>query len=133
VTIPAEERDPELGTKLKAELPGIMAWAIQGCLIWQAEGLNPPKAVTEATGAYLQAEDSIAAWIEECCQRDVNAFAAKSELFRSWKAWAETSGEYVGSQKALMQKLESRGCIETRRMTARGLMGLRILPPELGA
>ena len=63
VTIPEEERDPELGDKLKAELPGILAWAIQGCLIWQAEGLSPPKAVTEATEAYLQAEDSVSAWI----------------------------------------------------------------------
>ena len=132
VTIPEEERDPELGDKLKAELPGILAWAIQGCLIWQAEGLSPPKAVTEATEAYLQAEDSVSAWIDECCQRDVNSFAAKAELFRSWKAWAETAGEYVGSQKALLQKLETRGCTEMRRKVARGLMGLRILPPELG-
>jgi hypothetical protein len=71
----------------------------------------------------------------------VNAFAAKAELFRSWKAWAETTGEYVGTQKALMQKLETRGCTEDRRMqrleeqrrvTVRGLIGLRILPPELG-
>ena len=35
----------------------------------------------------------------------MNSFAAKAELFRSWKAWAETAGEYVGSQKALLQKL----------------------------
>jgi putative DNA primase/helicase len=130
VTIPEEERDQELGIKLSAELPGILAWAIQGCLMWQAEGLNPPRAVTEATEAYLLAEDAIAAWIEECCQRDVNAFAAQAELFRSWKAWAETSGEYVGSQKELMQKLEVRGCTPTRRKTARGLIGLRILPPR---
>jgi putative DNA primase/helicase len=43
VTIPEEERDVELGAKLQVELPGILAWAIQGCLIWQAEGLNAPK------------------------------------------------------------------------------------------
>jgi putative DNA primase/helicase len=131
VTIPEEERDPELGGRLKDELPGILAWAIQGCLIWQAEGLRAPRAVTEATEAYLQDEDSIAAWIEECCQRDINAFAPKAELFRSWKAWAETAGEYVGAQKALMQKLEARGCNVARRKTARGLTGLRVLPPEL--
>jgi putative DNA primase/helicase len=128
VTIPEQERDPELGVKLQAELPGILAWAIQGCLIWQAEGLNPPATVTGATEAYLQAEDSISAWIEECCQRDVNAFAAKAELFRCWKAWAELAGEYVGSQKALTQKLEARACGEAPRSTARGLIGLRILP-----
>ena len=72
------------------------------------------------------AEDSVTACIEECCQRDVNAFAPQAELFRSWKAWAETAGEHVGSQKALMQKLEVRGCTPSRKKTARGLIGLRI-------
>jgi putative DNA primase/helicase len=131
MTIPEEERDLELGAKLKAELPGILAWAVQGCLIWQVERLNAPTAVTEATEAYLQAEDSISAWIEDCCQRDPNAFTPKAELFGSWKVWADTSGEYVGSLKALMQKLEARGCTDIRRKTARGLIGLRILPTGL--
>jgi putative DNA primase/helicase len=126
VTIPPEERDLELGAKLEAELPGILAWAIQGCLIWQAEGLNPPLAVSEATQAYLMAEDSVSAWIEECCRRDVNAFATQADLFRSWSEWAATTGEYVGSQKHLMQKLEVRGCMTQRKKTARGLVGLRV-------
>jgi hypothetical protein len=41
--------------------------------------------------------------------------------------WAATTGEYVGSQKHLMQKLEVRGCITQRKKTARGLVGLRVL------
>jgi putative DNA primase/helicase len=128
VTIPPEERDPELGEKLKVEQPGVMAWAIKGCLAWQAEGLNPPKIVTEATEAYLAAEDAIAAWIEECCERDINAFHSQAELFVSWKAWAERSGEYVGSQRGLMQKLEARGCTLSRNMKSRGLLGLKLIP-----
>ena len=31
VTIPASERDAELGDKLRAEWPGILQWAIEGC------------------------------------------------------------------------------------------------------
>jgi putative DNA primase/helicase len=45
VTIPAAERDPELGEKLKAEWPGILAWMIDGCLDWQRQRLAPPTAV----------------------------------------------------------------------------------------
>ena len=70
VTIPADERDVELVEKLKAEWPGILAWLIEGCLEWQAEGLRPPQAVLEATDAYLSAEDAIAAWIDDRCERD---------------------------------------------------------------
>ncbi|MGO9048942.1 MAG: phage/plasmid primase, P4 family [Xanthobacteraceae bacterium] len=74
VTIPVEERDLELINKLKTELPGILAWMIQGCLDWQKQGLSPPASVSDATAAYLDAEDSIAAWIEECCDRDPSAW-----------------------------------------------------------
>ena len=59
VTIPQNKRDPRLGEKLRAELPGILAWAIEGCLAWQREGLNPPLLVREATADYLAAEDAI--------------------------------------------------------------------------
>ena len=40
-TIPEAERDKHLIDKLVAELPGILNWAIQGCLTWQKVGLHP--------------------------------------------------------------------------------------------
>ena len=74
VTIPAEERDTDLPDKLKAELPGILAWMIQGCFDWQRIGLAPPKVVTDATASYLEAEDALAAWIDDSCERDPQAW-----------------------------------------------------------
>jgi putative DNA primase/helicase len=126
VTIPVEERDPELTEKLKAEWPGILAWLIEGCLEWQAEGLKPPKAVLEATEAYLSAEDAIAAWIDEKCDVDSKAWTSSSELFGSWAAWADGAGELTGSQKRLTQTLESRGFHRHRMPHGQGLYGLRI-------
>jgi putative DNA primase/helicase len=55
VTIPPAERDTDPGTKLRAELEGMFAWAVRGCLAWQREGLGTPPEVTQATRAY-QAE-----------------------------------------------------------------------------
>ncbi len=37
VHIPPEKRDPKLPEKLRAEWPGILAWAVRGCLKWQRE------------------------------------------------------------------------------------------------
>ena len=38
--------DPKLPEKLKAELGGIFAWALQGCIEWQRIGLCPPDSVS---------------------------------------------------------------------------------------
>ena len=67
-TIPEAERDKELPEKLKSEWPAILGWMMQRCLIWQRGGLAPPGAVRAATDEYLEAEDSLAAWLGECCQ-----------------------------------------------------------------
>ena len=131
ITIPTEERDPDLTEKLKAEWPGILQWLIEGCLEWQTAGLRPPKAVTEATDAYLAAEDAIAAWLDEKCEGDQNAWASSGELFASWSGWATTAGELPGSSKRLTQALESRGFVRHKMNRGQGFSGLRILP-ELG-
>src|SRR5262249_7748703 len=74
VTIPPNQRDAQLPNKLKAERPGILAWMIQGCLDWQERGLCPPTVVTDATVAYLEAEDALSAWMDDCCRRDPQAW-----------------------------------------------------------
>ena len=126
VTIPADERDGELTEKLKAEWPGILAWLIEGCLEWQAEGLRPPIAVLDATAAYLEAEDAIAAWIDEGCERVAGGWTSLSALYGSWSDWAAKAGEIAGSQKGLGEKLKTRGFIDHKKTVGKGFYGLRI-------
>ena len=125
VTIPPEERDGELTEKLKAEWPGILAWMIEGALMWQTEGLRPPPAVIDATAAYLEAEDAVAAWIDDKCERDLEAWEQSSALFASWSQWAEKSGEQAGTMKRFAQALESRGFTRHKRNQGQGFYGLR--------
>jgi putative DNA primase/helicase len=126
VTIPPDERDEALPEKLKAELPGIMQWMIDGCVDWQERGLAPPEVVTNATAAYLEAEDALAAWIEEVGQRDPNAWEKSSDLFASWAAWATKAGEYVGPMKRFLGVFETKGFTYERRKDGRGYRGLRL-------
>jgi putative DNA primase/helicase len=127
VVIPPEERDKDLAEKLKAEWPGILQWMIEGALAWQRIGLGPPPAVTNATNAYLESEDAISLWLDECTVPDNNAWESCSALFNSWKAWGERTGEYVGTQRRFLQNLETKaGVIWERRKHARGYRGRRI-------
>jgi putative DNA primase/helicase len=109
VTIPKDQRDLELAEKLKAEWPGILRWMIDGCLTWQRSGLQPPAIVNAATKEYLESQDALHSWIQECCQRDPKCTDTIANLWAGWKGWAETNGEYVGSKRSLGDKLEDKG------------------------
>lgn len=125
VCIPPEERDPELSEKLKAEWPGILQWAIDGCLNWQTERLAPPNAVVTATDSYLEAEDALGQWLTERCLVQGHLvdgrptsrplYATTAQLFGSWKSWADLAGEFVPSQKRFSQALQARGFVPKRQ------------------
>ncbi|MDR3630095.1 MAG: phage/plasmid primase, P4 family [Desulfocapsaceae bacterium] len=68
VTITDAECDPHLDQKLRNELPGILTWAVKGCLAWQKMGLNPPCEVKAAVDEYKRAEDMLQSWIDEFCE-----------------------------------------------------------------
>ena len=97
----------------------------RGRVEWQTEGLRPPAAVIDATAAYLEAEDAIAAWIDDKCERDLEAWEQSSALFASWSQWAEKSGEQAGTMKRFAQALESRGFTRHKRNQGQGFYGLR--------
>ena len=126
VTIPPDERDESLPDKLKEELPGILAWMIEGCADWLKCGLTPPKIVSEATAAYLASEDALAAWLEDRCKREPESFTTSTDLFSSWSQWGNANGEYVGSMKRFVAALEARNFISERRNYGRGFVGIKI-------
>jgi putative DNA primase/helicase len=128
VTIPPEERDPELAVKFKAEWSGILGWMVEGCLEWQRDGLSPPESVKAATADYLNAEDAVAGWIADYCEQVPSAFEATVDLYQSFTAWCESSGEFAGARKHFREKLILQKLIEKNTSVARGFVGLRLLP-----
>ncbi len=136
VTIPETERDPDLPAKLEAEWPGILAWAIEGCLEWQSAGLAPPSAVREATAQYMEIEDALGRFLEERCDvgptdqlTGEDNVAPVADLFASWQEWCRTTGEYAGTRKRFSQNLEARGFPRWRhpKSRRRGFRGLRLV------
>jgi putative DNA primase/helicase len=129
VAIPEQERDKNLGDRLRDEWPGILAWMIAGCIEWQERSLAPPEAVASATRAYLESEDAMAAWIEDKGFRDPNGWETTTDLFTSWKAWATHAGEEAGTMKRFVSHMEARGLMPERRKYGRGFRGMKLNPP----
>jgi putative DNA primase/helicase len=119
-----------LPQKLKAEAGAILSWMIEGCREWAFHGLQPPQIVKESTDHYLGAEDSLQQWLDECCEVGTG-FASSKALFSSWARWCEESGEFVGTMKRLMAKLESRGISTGQKFKGqRGCLGIMLKNEE---
>ncbi len=101
--------DPELGTKLAAEAPGILAWVVRGCLEWQRAGLAPPAVVREATAGYRSSSDPLSNWINDCCVESESAQALIAALYKSYEKWCEQNGEPPLSGRSFGDKLAERG------------------------
>lgn len=124
VTIPDEDRDLLLSDRLLEERHGILAWAIEGCAEWQRHGLAPPPAITGASAGYIDDEDTVGEWIEECCVTGPDCRAPARALYASWAAWAEAAGATRGSQKSLGEALRERGFQPAKVSGARGWQGI---------
>jgi len=97
--------DPQLGKKLEAILPEILAWMVRGCIEWQKDGrLIRPTVIKEAVNEYQRDEDSVGDFIEQCCVVGSD-FKVKSadaySVFEEW--WQENVSKRVPLKKRFGQ------------------------------
>jgi putative DNA primase/helicase len=124
VRIPEQEQDKHLDEKLEAELSGILAWAVQGCLEWQRGGLTEPDEVRAATKGYKAEMDPLARFIEECCVLRADLRASTRDLVDAYRAWAWEIGEQEVTWKEVTNRLKIHGCESSRTKSERGWAGV---------
>ena len=124
-----EKPDQELPDQLKAEAPGILAWAVRGCLLWQENGLGAPPAVAEATAAYREESDHVGEFIEDCCVVEPGAKVASSVLWERYQKWVRVNEEVPLSRQVFAERLVRRGFRRNRggHGGTRTWAGLRLL------
>jgi putative DNA primase/helicase len=104
-----DEQDRQLPDKLRAELPGILAWAVRGCKQWLAQGLGEPPEVTAATDEYRDTQDLLGAFIAERCFIGPNLRTKAGDLYASYVGWCKDTGETALSQSRFGETLSERG------------------------
>jgi putative DNA primase/helicase len=109
VTIPDEEKDRHLLDKLKRELPGILAWAVRGCMEWQQHGLGEPDEVRQATADYRGEMDALMRFVAERCVQNSEVRCTLKQMFAAYAKWAAEGGEEVFTRQAFNTKLRERG------------------------
>lgn len=124
------EQDPDLGTKLKSELTGILNWALKGALSWQQnKRLIVPDAMKKEVEAYHSESDIIGQWLLERCVVDPKATTASSELYYDYANWCKANGHVASSKTLLGRRLTERGF--GKRTGAKATwIGLALLHPS---
>ena len=130
-TFVPEKPDPKLTETLRAELPQILQWAIDGCASWQRERLQPPATVTAATNEYFQEQDSVAAWLAERCERKAGAEMPSRAAFGNWKVWMAERGEEAGTEKRFSEGVQ-RHALKMKTRTGAVFVGFKLRPTETG-
>lgn len=79
--------DRQLSTRLVAELPGILNWALDGLDRLRAHGLIQPKSAQELVNQLEALASPIKAFISERCIVEPGAWVECSVLFDEWCRW----------------------------------------------
>jgi len=140
--IPFEARfEPSLGNweprekllaELEAELPGILSWAVRGCLEWQERGLEPVERVKRATEEYRKESDLIERFLEECTISKPEASIKASELYSEFRRWAEINGELVISKQMFGRRMAEKGYRKVRKEKGVYYLGLGLIAMDEG-
>jgi len=116
--------DTNLPEKLREELPGVLAWAVMGCVEWYQHGLGTAAAVEAATAAYREETDVIDRFFADVCVFGPQQKVGKKELYEAWEAWCYENGEEPGKQNGFTRVMGERGVV--RNFGEGIVMGRRI-------
>lgn len=122
-----EGREDELlDEKLRAELPGILNWALDGLRAWQREGLGTCAVVDQATAEYQQESDLIGQWAAEATTDAADGWLTVAEGLRSCNEWCVSYGYKPVTANRLSRNLTEKGYQRGTNGRQRGFHGLRL-------
>ncbi len=125
VQIPVDKVDRQLKSKLEREYPAILRWAVEGCLLWQREGLKQPRAVLDMTREYRREMDVISGFLDDRCEVGEGFSAKSSELYAAYSAWCEANTEFKMSNTKFSVEMEKRFS-KVAKKTGKYFLGLKL-------
>lgn len=127
--VDAPQIDKALRERLLAELPGILRWAIEGCLAWQRVGLVAPEAIKVAIGEYREEADHVRTFIDEWCVLGTDLFADNNALYPVYTSWCASTREHAHPRVGFFKRLNRLGFTSAKERGQRGWRGLTLRGP----
>jgi putative DNA primase/helicase len=106
-----ENADTDLPDKLREELPGVLAWAVMGCVEWYQHGLGTAEAVEKATAAYRTETDPIERFMSERCEFGPKKTITKADLYEAYEQWCADEDELPKTIKSFGSIMKEKGVV----------------------
>jgi putative DNA primase/helicase len=113
-------------------MPGILAWAVKGCLEWQRIGkLESPEKVKDAVAEYQKDQDVIQRFVDESCDVGKHYGGMLKGLYETYEKWCKDNGEFFLSKNRFSRRLIEMGMYREHTREGAKLTGIRIKGDEL--
>jgi putative DNA primase/helicase len=100
------------------ELPGVMAWCLEGVRWWLLEGIgsveDAPAQVRDATDDYFRSEDSIGLFLTHSMVEETGTSCSTDSVWHAYVQWCNENGENARNKKSLIVELQDRGLRVTK-------------------
>ncbi len=105
--IPANQRDPELFNKLKAEAEGILLFALEGVKKFYAKGgkLHEPKCAADMRRDTLEMANPLLQFVEDALNVSTDARCSLAALYAAYNAWCIRESERPLTKRSFKEKL----------------------------
>ena len=109
-TFDKERRVKGLEQQLLAELPGILTWAVRGCLDWQKQGLEATASILRETERYKRESNILDDYLEDRCLRQEGLSVPKADLYADYLDWcADNREKWPVGKKGFSQRILGMG------------------------
>ncbi len=127
-TIPEDKVDLDLERKLRAEMPGILAWAVKGCFAWLNRGrLDTPGAVKDAVHGYMEEQDPVSRFIADRCETgNPGDTAPARKLYGAFQEWCRQGGEFPFKETRFGKRMVELGYTREHGMAGNFYRGIRL-------
>jgi putative DNA primase/helicase len=121
----------ELKSKLEAELPGILNWALVGLRRLEArDSFRLPKRVQDEVAEFQRWNNPVGCWLEDCCELDPDSWKSSADLNESYGIWARTMGQKPLASNRFGIELQRLRGVQRKRSSCpartQGYQGIRI-------
>lgn len=115
--IAEKDRLDDYAIRLKDEAPGVLAWAIQGCLEYLHYGIEIPESVRGDTEERKSDADPIKMFIAENYEEDSTEKVLGSDFAMKYTIWCKNRGENPGGMRSIYDELRTRMKFEVKAGT----------------